>query len=218
VTRPAAAAGGEPGPYDAVLLTGGRASRLGGAPKPELVVGGLAMAARVLAAVGDADRRIVVGPAVNDTEVDLVTREEPRGGGPVAAIAAGLVGVRASAVAVLAADLPFLDAMTVLDLRAALALEPAAAAALLVDADGRDQRLCAVWRTEALRAALAAVGGPAGLPVSALVTAAGTAGTVVRRTGRPANHGGPPPWFDCDTPEDLAAARSWAGLGRAGGK
>ena len=215
MTRPAAAAGGEPGPYDAVVLTGGRASRLGGASKPELEVGGLAMAARVLAAVGDADRRIVVGAAVSDTEVDLVTREEPRGGGPVAAIAAGLVGVRASAVAVLAADLPFLDAMTVLDLRAALALKPAAAAALLVDTDGRDQRLCAVWRTEALRVALAAVGGPAGVPVSALVA---TAGTMVRRTGRPATRGGPPPWFDCDTPEDLAAARSWAGLGRSGGK
>ena len=208
MTRPAVPTGDRPGPYDAVVLTGGRASRLGGAPKPQLEVGGLAMAARVLAAVRDADRRVVVGPAVRDADVDLVTREEPPGGGPVAGIAAGLVGVRAPTVAVLAGDLPFLDAASVLDLRATLALDAEAAVALPVDADGQDQQLCAVWRTDALRAALADVGGPAGVPVRALVAAAGP---VVRRTELPATGDGPPPWFDCDTPEDLAAARGWAG-------
>ena len=191
-------------PYDAVVLTGGRSSRLGGVPKPELRVGGRTMAERVLAAVRDADRSIVVGRPVRDVPVDLVTREEPSGGGPVAALAAGLVGVRAPTVAVLAADLPFLDAATVRELRAALAADPLAAAALLVDAEGRDQPLCAVWRTGALRAALTAVGGPAGVPVRAVVAAA--PGPVVRLAG---DREGPPPWFDCDTPADLAAAREW---------
>lgn len=192
------------GPYDAVLLTGGRSSRLGGVHKPELRIGGRAMAARVLAAVRDADRTIVVGPAVRDVPVDLVTREEPPRGGPVAAIAAGLVGVRAPMVAVLAADLPFLDAATVRMLREALAAERAAAVALPVDAEGRDQLLCAVWRTGALRAALAEVGGPAGIALRAVLAAA--AGPVVRVRG---DGDGLPPWFDCDTPADLAAAREW---------
>lgn len=193
-----------PGPYDAVVLTGGRASRFGGAPKPELRVGGSPMAARVLAAVRDADRSIVVGPAVRDVPVDLVTREEPRGGGPVAALAAGLVGVRAPSVATLAGDLPFLDAETVRRLRLGLAGERGAAVALLVDTDGRDQPLCAIWKTAALRAALREVGGPAGVSLRAVLAAA--SGPVVRLGGDGA---GPPPWFDCDTPDDLVTAREW---------
>ncbi|HZB49955.1 MAG TPA: molybdenum cofactor guanylyltransferase, partial [Mycobacteriales bacterium] len=170
-----------PGPYDAVVLTGGRASRMGGIAKPELRLRGRTLAERVLAAVRDADRSIVVGPAVRDVPVDLVTREEPPGGGPVAALAAGLVGVRAPAVATLAADLPFLDAATVRRLRAALAGERGAAVALPVDAEGRDQLLCAVWKTAALRAALARVGGPAGVPLRAVLAAA--TGPVVRLSG-----------------------------------
>ncbi len=193
-----------PGPYDAVVLTGGRASRLGGVAKPNLRIGGSTLAERVLAAVRDADRSIVVGPSVRDVPVDLVTREEPPGGGPVAALVAGLVGVRAPTVAVLAADLPFLDAATVRRLRAALAGERGAAVALPVDAEGRDQLLCAVWKTAALRAALGRVGGPAGVALRAVLAAA--TGPVVRLT---ADGAGLPPWFDCDTPRDLATAREW---------
>lgn len=195
--------GGPALPYDAVVLTGGRATRLGGVHKAGLLVGGESMGARVLAAVRDADRSVIVGPAVRGVPVDLVTREEPPGGGPVAALAAGMVAVRAPAVAVLGGDLPFLDAATVRDLRSALAAEPAAAAALLVDADGRDQPLCAVWRTAELRAALREVGGPAGVALRAVLAAAGP---VVRWS---VARDGPPPWFDCDTEQDLTAARAW---------
>ncbi len=192
-----------PGPYDAVVLTGGRASRLGGVDKPGLQVGERTLGARVLDAVRDADRTVVVGPAVPGAAVDLVTREEPPGGGPVAALAAGLLAVRAPAVATLAADLPFLDAATVLELRSALAAA-GGAVALLVDGGGRDQPLCALWRTDALRAALARVGGPAGVSLRAVVAAA--PGEVLRRV---VTRDGPPPWFDCDTDEDLSRARGW---------
>lgn len=217
MTRPGGpVTGPAPGPYDAVVLTGGRSSRLGGVPKPDLRVGGSTMAARVLAAVRDADRSIVVGPAVRDVPVDLITREEPPGGGPVAGLAAGLVGVRAPMVAVLAADLPFLDAATVRELRAALAARPEAAVALPVDAEGHDQLLCAVWRTAALRAALAQVGGPAGVSLRAVLAAA--TGPAVRLTAvrLTAAREGLPPWFDCDTPGDLATAREWRPRGREG--
>ncbi|MFL6130263.1 MAG: molybdenum cofactor guanylyltransferase [Mycobacteriales bacterium] len=204
-------AGPAPGPYDAVVLTGGRSSRLGGVHKPELRIDGRTMAEWVLAAVRDADRSIVVGPAVRHVPVDLVTREEPAGGGPVAALAAGMVGVRAPMVAVLAADLPFLDAPTVRTLREMLAARAGAAVALPVDAAGRDQLLCAVWRTGALRTALAEVGGPAGMALRSVLAAA--PGPVLRLEGDGA---GLPPWFDCDTPADLAAAREWRPRERKG--
>jgi molybdopterin-guanine dinucleotide biosynthesis protein A len=191
-------------PYDAVVLTGGRASRLGGLHKPGVAVGGRTLGERVLAAVRDADRTVVVGPAVPGIRVDLITREEPPGGGPVAALAAGLVGVLAPVVATLGGDLPFLDPPAVLRLRTALEADLTAAAALYVDEDGRDQPLCAVWTTSALRAALRRAGGPGGISLAALLAAA--TGTLVRL--REAGEG-PPPWFDCDTEQDLATARGW---------
>ncbi|WRL63058.1 NTP transferase domain-containing protein [Blastococcus brunescens] len=46
----------------AVVLAGGRAARLGGQAKPQLIVGGRPILASVLVAVADAERRIVVGP------------------------------------------------------------------------------------------------------------------------------------------------------------
>lgn len=196
--------GPAPGPYDAVVLTGGRSSRLGGLHKPGVSLGGRTIGARVLDAVRDADRTVVVGPEVPGTTVDLITREEPAGGGPVAGLAAGLVGVLAPAVATLAADLPFLDRAAVLELRAGLDEDHAAVLALYVDDEGRDQPLCAVWATAALRAALTRVGGPGGVPLRRLVEAAD--GTVVRRRAR---REGPAPWFDCDTDGDLATARRW---------
>jgi len=49
--------------FDAIVLTGGAASRLGGADKPALEVGGTTLLERVLAAVADAGRIVVVGPA-----------------------------------------------------------------------------------------------------------------------------------------------------------
>lgn len=197
-----------PGRYDVVVLTGGRAARLGGVAKPGLLVGGVPIAARVLAAVPDAARRIVVGEPVAGVAVDVVTREEPAGGGPVAGLAAGLAEVTAPVVAVLGGDLPFVTAGVVRDLRSALG--PGVSAAMLVDGSGRDQYLCAVWSVPALRAALAAVraervDGLAGMPLRVVVAAAG--GSVVRR--RAGQH--PPAWFDCDTEQDLAIARNWAG-------
>jgi molybdopterin-guanine dinucleotide biosynthesis protein A len=121
----------------------------------------------------------------------------------VAGLAAGLAHVRAPVVAVLGGDLPFVTPAAVAALRGALG---AGAAALLTDAEGRDQFLCAVWSAAALRAALGAVGGPGGVPLRAVVAAAGGP---VRRVAP--GGAGPPAWFDCDTEQDLATARDWAG-------
>lgn len=143
--------------FAAVVLAGGAARRMGGADKPALPVGGRSMLTRVLAAVADAEPRIVVGPAPADLPAGVrSTLEQPPGGGPVAAIAAGLALVpeEAELVAILAADLPLLTGDAVTALRRAMASDATVDGALYRDADGRRQLLCGVWRTAALRAAV----------------------------------------------------------------
>jgi molybdopterin-guanine dinucleotide biosynthesis protein A len=240
--------------YDAVVLTGGAARRLGGAYKPAIEVGGRPLAASVGAAVAGAQCVVVVGPPAPGVAADVVTRESPAGGGPAAALEAGLAHVTAPVVVALAADMPFLTADVVDELRLALAFEPAAAAAVLVDDTGRDQPLCSVWRTELLRDALAEVADPIGegtdpglAELAAAAAAAGmspagdgpemTRGDAPGRLGRSEQlvtprlygvalrdllaaaeplarrtvvvDGGPPPWFDCDTEDDVTRAREW---------
>ena len=114
--------------WAAVVLAGGSGRRLGGPGKPTLPVAGVPMLDRVLAAVAHAGVRVVVGPSglALPAGVDR-TREEPPGGGPVAALAAGLAALdhpgrpAPEVVAVLAADLPLLTAAAVDELRTALA-------------------------------------------------------------------------------------------------
>ena len=76
--------------YAALVLTGGSARRLGGASKPDLVVGGEPLLVSALAAASGAAVTIVVGPPTPHHPEHLTTRETPPGGGPVAAIAAGI--------------------------------------------------------------------------------------------------------------------------------
>jgi MobA-like NTP transferase domain len=94
--------------YDAIVLAGGAARRLGGADKPALAVGGVSLLERVVAACADAGTVVVVGPPRPLDRAVRWTREHPAGAGPVAAIAAGLPLTTRTLVAVLAADLPFI--------------------------------------------------------------------------------------------------------------
>ena len=186
-------------PYTAVVLAGGKAARLGGRAKPQLDVGGRTMLAAVLAAVEDADRRIVVGPPQPVPDDVVLVREDPPGGGPVAALRAGLAGVSTETVAVLAGDLPFLTAALIVELRRGLAAD----GVLVVDDTGRDQLLLGIWRTAAVRSAVADATGPTSLRrVFAPLD--------VRRIHPEPTPGVPPPWLDCDTPADLARARTLA--------
>lgn len=182
--------------FDALVLAGGSARRMGGEDKPALLVGGVPLLDRVLAAVAGAATTVVVGPQRATSRSVLFAREDPPGGGPAAALAAGLPLVSAPWVAVLAADLPFLTP-AVVDLLLAAAQD--GDGALLVDDDGREQVLTGVWRTAALREA--AVGDLAGAPLRRVLGALAYA-----RVPAPAD--GPAPWLDCDTPQDLAAARA----------
>ncbi|MGP3687192.1 NTP transferase domain-containing protein [Streptomyces sp. IBSNAI002] len=185
--------------YDAIVLAGGAAQRLGGADKPALSVGGRPLLDRVLDACDGAAATIVVGGRRPTARPVRWTREDPPGGGPVAALDAGLRQTTAELVLVLSADLPFLDRQTVRDL---LTAPGGHEGALLRDADGRDQPLIAAYRGEPLRRELALLaaehGGLTGLPLRAL-----TAELDLTRVAAP-----PFASFDCDTWDDLAAARA----------
>ena len=202
--------------FDAVILAGGRAGRLAGADKPSLEVAGAPMLVSVARAAAAAGTRklIVVGPdragRVHDALASLAAglagglscvREDPPGGGPVPALRRGLAEVTAPWLALLAADLPFLTGPQLADVLAR-AGGGAGRGAVFADDDGRPQWLAGCWQASALRAALARYQGDSlhGLlePLSPqLVPSVGTGG-------------GPPPWLDCDTPDDLAAARAIA--------
>ncbi|MBM7775393.1 molybdopterin-guanine dinucleotide biosynthesis protein A [Actinokineospora baliensis] len=133
--------------WAAVILAGGKATRMGGIDKPALVVGGSTLLDRAITAVAHADEIVVVGPPRPTVHPVRWTREPEPGSGPVAALAAGLEFVTADTTVLLAADLLAISRATVDRLRAE-------APALLVDADGRDQWLLGAWPTAPLRAAL----------------------------------------------------------------
>ncbi len=204
-----------------IILAGGRATRLGGADKPGLVIGGRTLLGAVVTAGTEAGARrvVVVGPGrpgiADGRAAGAVrfVREEPPGSGPVPAVRRGLAeldgaweqGAGAQPwVAVLAADLPFLRAA---HLRTLLAAAAGHDGAVLADDEGRAQWLAGCWRTAALRQAAAGYQrsslhgllGPL-RPVSVVI---------------PPGQGEPPPWLDCDTEQDLRRARDWA-VGAAG--
>lgn len=200
MTENAPAATGTAAPYDAVVLAGGAARRLGGADKPAVRVGGRALLDRVLTACAGAATTVVVAGARPTARPVRWAREEPSGGGPVAALAAGLRLTTAAYTVVLSADLPFLEAATLKRLLAALR-DTGADGALLTDAEGRDQPLVAAYRTAALRRELAALaaghGGLTGLPLRRL-----TGALELTRVPDPLAS------FDCDTWDDIADARA----------
>lgn len=208
--------------YDAVVLAGGAARRLGGADKPGVRVGGRALLDRVLSACAGAGTTVVVAEPRLTARPVLWAREEPPGGGPLAALDAGLRHITAPYVVVLSADLPFLgeetvrrlfDALRAGDVGPEAALSPAGSDAegtppaaptegvLLTDPEGRDQPLVAAYRADALRRELARLvaehGGTAGLPLRRLIAAL----RLTRITDPVAS-------FDCDTWDDIAAART----------
>lgn len=187
--------------YDAIVLAGGAARRLGGADKPAVSVGGRALLDRVLGVCRGAGRTVVVGGRRATARPVVWAREEPPGGGPLAALDAGARQVEAEAVLVLSADLPFLGERTVRQLISALDTS-GREAALLTDADGRDQPLVAAYRTEPLRRELALLateyGSLAGLPLRLLTQELDFA----RIDAEPLAS------FDCDTWEDISAARA----------
>lgn len=190
---------------DLVVLAGGRGSRLGGADKGALVVGGQTLLERLVGGVDLGGDVVVVQPgALPDGLVAaggrrlLVALEDPPDGGPVAGIEAGLVALGQGAaawVAVVAVDQP----RAVEALRALAAELPEVGeevdAVSHVDASGHRQWLLALYRSSALAAALDALESTRDTSVRRLVS-----GLTWAEVERGAEHVG-----DVDTWEDLAA-------------
>ena len=203
MTRPDAASA-----LGAILLAGGRASRVGGAPKPLFDVGGRTLLAQAVAAVTDAGARpITVAADVLDPGLAVGwVREEPPFGGPVAGTVAVLDAWAAADTLpewtfVLACDLAHApDAVA--RLAADLALLPRDAEGIcLGDPSSRPQWLTGIYRTAALRRAAAELPDRGrNAPVRALVD--DLAVTVVVVPGDLTD--------DIDTWEDLERARTRA--------
>ncbi len=147
--------------FDAIVLAGGRSSRLDSAPKAEFTVDGVTLLDRTLAAVRTARRIVVVGPEPERALPDTVlrTREDPPFSGPAAGIAAGLDALegasttRARVTLVLACDMPRID-LAVPALVAALAEHPHSDGVVAVDSDSHEQPLAAGYRTDAITRAV----------------------------------------------------------------
>jgi molybdopterin-guanine dinucleotide biosynthesis protein A len=166
--------------FDAVILAGGRSSRLGGVPKSQLMYDGATLLDVSLQAARGARAVVVVGPDPGTLPTGVLNcREEPPFAGPAAAVAAGLSaleahyasrhqeGRRAPLTLVLACDMPRADA-AIRALVAVLEGEGAAGASvsgapgaqgadgvMAVSADGRRQPLLGFYSTAALQRAVA---------------------------------------------------------------
>jgi len=101
--------------FDAIILAGGRSSRLGGVPKQGLLFRGTTLLNRSIAAVEGARATVIVGPDPGPLPPGVLTcREEPEFAGPAAAIATGLdvlgrAGAGAPHTLVLACDMPLVS-------------------------------------------------------------------------------------------------------------
>ncbi|WP_084481138.1 molybdenum cofactor guanylyltransferase [Ruania albidiflava] len=150
--------------FDAVILTGGRGTRLGGRDKAALPVAGRPLLERVLAGCTGARRVVVAGPAPVPDGV-LRVQEDPPGGGPVAGMVAAMTQVVSPWALVLAVDQPDAARATPA-LLAALAADPEADLLCQRDSTGHPQWLLGAYRSAALHAVLAGVGSGHGVPVA----------------------------------------------------
>lgn len=157
--------------FDAVVLAGGAAKRLGGVSKPDVELGGRRLLDGALVAVADAREIAVVGDVTVPAGVHR-TVEDPPLGGPVAGLAAGLdvlagTGAVAPWTVLLACDLA--DPLPALGrLLAAWSYAQRSDEVstdehdgwCLADSTGHPQWLFGIHRTDSLRRALERLGSP----------------------------------------------------------
>lgn len=182
--------------FDAVIVAGGKGSRMGHVSKADLQVQGERLLDRVLRAASGARTRVVVGTTEVPDDV-LRTMEEPPGSGPAAGVQAGLAVIEDPAewTLVLACDLPDAPA-AVYQLLNALPSAPDDVDGLcLLHPDGSLQNLAAIYRTAALLRAYETYGDPRNRSVHRLMS-------LLNRVGIDP---GAASVADLDTPAELAA-------------
>lgn len=211
VATPQRAVGDSAG-FDAVILAGGRGSRLGGVSKGEIEVGGHRLVdIAVDAALHAGASHVIVVGSVHVEAPAVVIHEDPPFGGPAAGLAAALPTVSAPRLLLLACDLPRAAELVAMLLGSG-GLTPLLNEAdqtgvdgvVIVDAAGRTQWLAGMYRTQAVSDALdaaSAQSGVYGLPLRRLLERLDL--TPVHDERRASD--------DIDTPEQLLAARERAG-------
>jgi molybdopterin-guanine dinucleotide biosynthesis protein A len=185
--------------WTAVVLAGGRGSRLGDRDKAAITIGGMTALDQLLCSLPEGAAIVVAGPQCPTRRLVTFRREMPIFGGPVAGIASALAAVDTPVTVLLAVDMPWAGALV-----EHLIAEFAAcdrAALVPVDRAGFRQPLCAVVRTEALRAALAGLGSPRGRSLRDLLSR-------IDVQERPLDEGEMRWVRDIDTEDDLREARS----------
>lgn len=192
----------EPGDLAAIVLSGGRASRLDHTSKGSVRVGGAALLGRILDVLDDIPT-VVVGDDVVPAHVTR-TREDPPYSGPAAAIAAGVEciasqNVTAEHVLLLAVDLPFASHAV----QQLIGMPIHADGVIAVDPDGRPQYLLSKVRRESLQSALARRSSWSDASVRRLMSTLRL--TPLKFDARTV--------FDIDTWDDLRMARTWIATG-----
>ncbi|MHA6669152.1 molybdenum cofactor guanylyltransferase [Homoserinimonas sp. A447] len=149
---------------DAIVLAGGRSSRLGEVPKAGLAYRQQTLLEHTVGATRFARTTVIVGdPAGIRIPGVLIAREEPAFGGPAAAVAAGINRLAQDQAApseftfVLACDMPGISTATAA-IREALGSGVTSDGLIAIDADEHPQPLAAVYRTASLASAITAHG------------------------------------------------------------
>jgi molybdopterin-guanine dinucleotide biosynthesis protein A len=187
----------------ALILAGGGARRLGGLAKPLLEIGGMPMLARIIATLR-ADGHLLAISANDEPAgfapfaVPVLPDGEFRGEGPLAGLLAGMdwaAALDAEALLTVPGDTPFIPA----GLAAALAPPPACAASL-----GRVHHLVALWPLDCRNDLRRLLATPGRRDIAGFARAIGmrTVDFAVATCD---------PFFNVNTPEDLARARAIAG-------
>jgi molybdenum cofactor guanylyltransferase len=183
-------------------LAGGASQRF---PPDKLaqLVDGEPLLDRTLASLPEDFVVVVVGPARQVPRPVIFTSEDPPGGGPAAAMIAGLrraLAESADVIVVLPADAP-LGGQAASTLLGRLEDEPSTAAAVGIDVYGREQPLQLALRPAAARALLAGAGpgGAAGVSARRLLDAL--------RPGLMSQGLAPAELWDIDSPDQLIAWR-----------
>jgi molybdopterin-guanine dinucleotide biosynthesis protein A len=187
--------------WTALVLAGGRGSRLGNDDKAAMTLDGVQVLDHLLSSLPDEVPVVVSGPRCLTQRPVTFRRESPVHGGPVAAIASAMEALRTPVTAILAVDMPWAGVLV-----RQLVTEFASyecAALVPVDRTGFRQPLCAVVRTEALGRALGDLGDPRGRSMRDLMSHMDVQERPLREDETR--------WVeDIDTADDLRRARSTA--------
>jgi molybdopterin-guanine dinucleotide biosynthesis protein A len=150
----------------AMILTGGSSSRFG-SNKSQAKLGANSLIENLLSTIPPEIDIVIVGPELENSARQVrYTQEHPLGGGPVAAIEAGLQLIDSEFVAIIATDMPFASQVLAV-LRENL--PETQDATIPLDAEGIRQPLCALYRRDGVARAITELGNTQGQSVRKLI-------------------------------------------------